>query len=566
MPVKEALEKAGWNQSALAGISDLPWSEVLEMLLPVTGRLNFGEELHLKGLMVSAAHMEGLENKKFARGSITHFKDDQWDKAYGSSAETPMTGVEKWEQLRKNAPRARWPTRFQRKLEELPEGHSREQLEKGERVKAIQQLAELLVKCNLWMPADGDSARPGFGLSKNRFAMGRRLSTLRQHLRMGRRIHQFAEVQLGKTWFECPEDFYDWVQALLEEPCGKHVPRASFNTLKFLEHSVEMPDDLQLSRDAGILNFLKEVEQAGGWKAGRVRRKAQPYLLEMVAAMEGVVVAQDTRPYHRFYAWIKLIKLWCAMRFDDVQGVDHENLKLRRDGVLYGELWRTKTSGIGKKVERLNFFISPGAWVLHANWLHRGFTVNTALSRSSAMEDRDYLVPKPQPNLMGFRKSMVKYPDALIMGRALLRELPLLLEARDGGHVRADGRLIDLEAVGFWSEHSERGSMDTWMELAKVPKEIRCMLGRWATSNEEGYLRHLEASVCGAQVKVAEMLRSPPTAELAAHEDEVVKKLSRYLEGRGMDQSRIDRQVFRLQSSLRGGDSGSVYWKQLSLR
>lgn len=93
--------------------------------------------------------------------------------------------------------------------------------------------------------------------------------------------------------------------------------------------------------------------------------------------------------------------------------------------------------------------------------------------------------------------------------------------------------------------------MDTWMELAKVPKEIRCMLGRWATSNEEGYLRHLEGSVCGAQVKVAEMLRSPPTAELAAHEDEVVKKLSRYLEGRGMDQSRIDRQVFRLQSSLR---------------
>ena len=184
-------------------------------------------------------------------------------------------------------------------------------------------------------------------------------------------------------------------------------------------------------------------------------------------------------------------------------------------------------------------------------WAHGIHGIDTVLSRSSAMQDRDYLVPKPQPNLMGFRKSMVKYPDALIMGRALLRELPLHLEAQDGGQVRADGRLIDLEAVGFWSEHSERGSMDTWMQLAKVPKEIRCMLGRWATSNEEGYLRHLEASVCGAQVKVAEMLRSPPTAELAAHEDEVVKKLSRYLEGRGMDQSRINRQVFRLQSSLR---------------
>ena len=528
MSVKEALEKAGWNQSALAGISDLPWSEVFEMLLPVTGRLNFGEELHLKGLMVSAAHMEDLENKKFARGSITHFKDDRWDRAYGSSAETPMTGVEKWEQLRKNAPRARWPTRFQRRLEELPEGDSREQLEKGERAKAIQQLAELLVKCNLWTPADGDSARPGFGLSTNRFAMGRRLGTLRQHLRMGRRIHQFAEVQLGKTWFQCPEDFYDWVQALLEEPCGKHVPRASFNTLKFLERVVEMPADLQLSRDAGMLNFLKEVEQTGAWKAGRVRRKAQPYLLEMVAAMEGVVVA-------------KLIKLWCAMRFDDVQGVDHGNFNLRYDGVLYGELWRTKTSGMGKKVDKLNFFISPGAWVLHSNWLHMGFMVDTVLSRSSAMQDRDYLVPKLQPNLMGFRKSMVKYPDALIMGRALLKELPLLLEAQDGGQVRADGRLIDLEAVGFWSEHSERGSMDTWMQLARVPTEIRCMLGRRATSNEEGYLRHLEASVCGAQVKVAEMLRSPPTAELAAHEDEVVKKFATWKVGAWISHESTDR-------------------------
>ena len=57
-------------------------------------------------------------------------------------------------------------------------------------------------------------------------------------------------------------------------------------------------------------------------------------------------------------------------------------------------------------------------------------------------------------------------------------------------------------------------------------------------ANEEGYLRHLEASVCGAQVKVAEMLRSPPHCGTgSAMRDEVVKKLSRYLEGRGMDQS-----------------------------
>ena len=50
--------------------------------------------------------------------------------------------------------------------------------------------------------------------------------------------------------------------------------------------------------------------------------------------------------------------------------------------------------------------------------------------------------------------------------------------------------------------------MNTWMQMAGVPPEVRRMVGRWSVSQEEEYLRNLEASVTGAQQKVAQMGRT----------------------------------------------------------
>ena len=130
----------------------------------------------------------------------------------------------------------------------------------------------------------------------------------------------------------------------------------------------------------------------------------------------------------------------------------------------------SKTSGVGKKVEVMVFFISTDAWIFQENWLVTGWKIHRQLSEVSGLADRDYLVPKPTPCLNGFRKAMVKYGDALVMTRALLLELRVDIkvgsESARSEELLQEPLLVTSHATAFWSEHSERGTIDTWMQMA----------------------------------------------------------------------------------------------------
>ena len=81
------------------------------------------------------------------------------------------------------------------------------------------------------------------------------------------------------------------------------------------------------------------------------------------------------------------------------------------------------------------------------------------------------MVPKPTVDLSGFRKAIVKYQDAVTMSRAFLLALraEVHLEGQEGpGESRA---LLIQMATGFWTEHSERGTMATYMQMSHVAPE-----------------------------------------------------------------------------------------------
>ena len=52
--MEAALENGGWDDVALAGIADLAWEEQKRILEPVTGPLDFSQELRLKALASGA--------------------------------------------------------------------------------------------------------------------------------------------------------------------------------------------------------------------------------------------------------------------------------------------------------------------------------------------------------------------------------------------------------------------------------------------------------------------------------------------------------------------------------
>lgn len=61
--VRDRLCHGGWDEVALAGVTDLPWDRSLEILAPVVGRLSFGEELELRAVLSRAALQQDLSNR-----------------------------------------------------------------------------------------------------------------------------------------------------------------------------------------------------------------------------------------------------------------------------------------------------------------------------------------------------------------------------------------------------------------------------------------------------------------------------------------------------------------------
>ena len=174
--------------------------------------------------------------------------------------------------------------------------------------------------------------------------------------------------------------------------------------------------------------------------------------------------------YKRVFCWFKLLKLWGALRAHDAEGVPPATLTWELGIGLQGDIMRSKTTGAGRRVEVVQFHISAHAWVFERDWLRVGYELFLTMNKYSRSESRDFLMARPSDNLHGFGQAMMRYPDAMSYSRALLSELPSLLQ-RDGKR----RLLMSPEGTGHWSE---RVTMMSWALVAEVPKEVRRRWGR----------------------------------------------------------------------------------------
>eukprot|EP00969_Alexandrium_andersonii_P209704 9263291-Alexandrium_andersonii.AAC.1 len=68
--------------------------------------------------------------------------------------------------------------------------------------------------------------------------------------------------------------------------------------------------------------------------------------------MELLVMDEAAPQFVRAFAWVKFVKVWAALRSDDLQGLLPAELRLLPSG-LEGMLGRTKTCGPGRRVRWL---------------------------------------------------------------------------------------------------------------------------------------------------------------------------------------------------------------------
>ena len=95
-----------------------------------------------------------------------------------------------------------------------------------------------------------------------------------------------------------------------------------------------------------------------------------------------------------------------------------------REWGMKGIIDRSKTSGPGKKIVHLPFYVNKEAWLYDGRWLMTGWKIWCAMGIEAGMSSRDFMLPWPNRELTGFVRKVVDYPIAsttLIFQKSLFR-------------------------------------------------------------------------------------------------------------------------------------------------
>ena len=547
----EGLKRKGW-ESALAFFDGMSLEEMKKVLGGACERwgLQDFEDLRREAKKQKAS-LDREENQTMQAPASGH-RDNSWVPQSGP-ADLRMKGMGiSLEKARALMPRMVWPTRRQRRMEHAKEDSQREKVEEEERNRQINRLVELLRKADLLQEKSIRDGAASAWMTKRR-AMGRRSNTLRAHVRMGERMREFSAGCLGKTWFEEPADVMEYIAGRLEEPCGKSIPGSIMAALRFLEASAEVPMEKRLSEDAVLINFLAEVTKSGWW-ISRPRVSANRWVVPLVLCLEFRVMESSERSYVRVYSWFKLVKLWAMLRWSDTVGIPALRIRYEDGEGLYGEIVKSKTSGVGRRIEVQQFHVAEGAWLMGEGWLKVGFEMFVKFGREANNEGRDFMMAKPNQQLDGFRSSMVKYSDAMSMSRALLRDLQA--PVRRGGVM--ENIIVCDELGGYWTEHSERVTMASWAAVVGIKQEIIKRWGRWRPSVDEEYVKTTRLLVSKAQEEVARKIRERGMSSDLVGDEEVLKDLTHRLEDMKVAPDTVKKQIKRLRFQQRMAREGVI--------
>ena len=493
----------GWKRETLAFFHSMPKEEIQEML-PLASKDWTDEdyEVLLREAKRQRRWMD-VEDNQFYLHQRLLYKDVSVIDA--KIANLPAAVAEAGVTLalaRKALPRVTWKTRLQKALAGAAGEQQRAKVEEAERERWIKELLKLLEDAGfLGSTAKNPEAMKHLAA---RCAMGRRASTLRQHVKYGRKVQVYImESIYGVAWLRGYMDFIGYVSLLLEEPCGRSVPSSLFKAIAFMELASEVPDDKRISTTQAVHNYLMEVSKGNTWSPHQ-RVKAARIPLEVARAWEQGVLDVSLQKFKRVYCWYKLLKLWGALRSHDAEGVPPATLVFDEAVGLQGDIVRGKTTGIGRRVEVVQFFVSKDAWLISREWLRVGLELFMSMNRDTDMGNRDFLMCKPAENLHGFRKAMMRYPDAMCFSRALLTELYSTRQDEKGDLYR----IMIPESTSYWSEHSERVTIMSWALIAEIPRETRRRWGRWSPGVDEEYAVTTKRVVTAAHGALAAKIRA----------------------------------------------------------
>eukprot|EP00971_Amphidinium_carterae_P236388 4691285-Amphidinium_carterae.1 len=491
-------------------LSSGEWSELADHLLSRWDDAQYGCKRQARMLGTFGAMEIAKQHKRraVARASCDSFSSVEFTGA------PPVPG----KRIGKN-----WPTRSRRKLTDGHTAEARAEAEALERGRWVQAAVEIVVEAKLPLSevAAGDEkflAAVGQGL---------RVGTLRMRVREWRRARSYFMATWSVVWPIKVQQVLEYMHSLAE--CMSLSTINSFvMALAFFEKGGGVQagyafHDHPLVKGAAR-DLLAKVQE------GKPVRQAPPQLMSVTAARECAVCDEAEPRYVRMYQWWLLIKLWGTLRFDDHRGLQPSSMRMDSGGI-HGTITRSKTTGPGKRISALPLFVSMDAWLVEPGWLKTGWELWQDLN-----DNRDFFLCMPGPDLVSARLVETTYKDALPMSR--------LAFGRLSGAGGARLQLIP-DVATFWTEHSDRATLPSWAAATGMfATEWVDMLGRWAPSRSETYVRTHRVRVQAIQQQVAMAVRNKESRLLEA-EGLVLDQLKEYLQQHGSDGVQIERQMLQ---------------------
>lgn len=515
MPLLVQQLKAEIPKLVVVGLSDLLWKLIQAARAPA------GARKRRSAAMTPMARGEALLDYKQKNERL---EEEMTRLSHDTSV---LVKKHKGEQMR-------WATRRERRLA-VHEGdpQQREKIEEDERQRWVRVLAEFL--------KEGDTPRYREArrtldpeASMSHCAGGVRARTLRKRLRAWRRLRDWLLRAKGLVWPGRPADVADFLEDLTREGCARTVPNTMLAAISFMEERGGIASDDRCSTAGFIVSTVRDMSLR--LAAGAPPTKKAPELhIRICVALEQYVLDDEKFLYPRVYAWVLLLKVWAALRTDDLAGISPQHVRYTAAG-LELQISRSKTSGPGRRMRWLTAFVSEGvSFGGNPKWLAVGFS----LMRSQPFcWDRDFLIPLPTQDLKGTIRKVPNYVDLAGMSRQLLREL------RAGPDDDDDGEpLLHPQAVMYYTEHSPRNVLVSLTAALGVPKDRRDYLGRWSPSESDDYLRSMRLIVSELQGLVAE---AAANGDGRLGQPDSDHGLEVHLRERGVPEGEVARQLARL--------------------
>ena len=312
-----------------------------------------------------------------------------------------------------------------------------------------------------------------------RLCGNRRPRTLRQSARSWAKFHSWLQLAHGVDWPPNETMVIDYMEELAQGGCPPSLPSSLLSSLQVLEAVGGVPREARLGLSPMLMNVVRNMGKTLG-QGGPPKRTAPVFTVAMVLAAELGVCRDDDTVTFRILCFVMLLMVWGAMRTDDVLWIDRSRMTLSELG-LRGVLLRTKTSGAGRKVKELPFFVSRLVSLSGRDWLREG----VELYENEAKHFPGVLfLCRPRQDGSGFTR---RYLDS-----TLLASWMKWMIGRLGAPKRAMGSwvedptevLVPDEWRARWSGHSARHCLPSWSAALGVPPEQRAFVGRWKAGLE----------------------------------------------------------------------------------